>query len=91
MVDGEDHITLSRSLPPTTMMTKANVLLLREPAPSPDTGKDRYEVAFTRGNYTPFSIPVLETVLTNITELASVAEQCDFDGVIMTSSRSCEA
>ncbi|KAK0496486.1 hypothetical protein EDD18DRAFT_1353254 [Armillaria luteobubalina] len=57
------------------MMTKANVLLLREPAPSPDTGKDRYEVAFTRGNYTPFSIPVLETVLTNITELASVAEQ----------------
>ncbi|PBK63412.1 tetrapyrrole biosynthesis, uroporphyrinogen III synthase [Armillaria solidipes] len=30
-------------------------------------------------------------VLTNITELAAVMEQSDFDGVIMTSARSCEA
>ncbi|KAK0496489.1 tetrapyrrole biosynthesis, uroporphyrinogen III synthase [Armillaria luteobubalina] len=73
------------------MLSNANVLLLREPTPSSDGGQDRYEAAFIRGNYTPFSIPVLETVLTNITELASVTEQSDFDGVIMTSSRSCEA
>ncbi|PBK80572.1 hypothetical protein ARMGADRAFT_1092137 [Armillaria gallica] len=32
-----------------------------------------------------------KTVLTNLTELASVTEQTDFDGVIMTSARSCEA
>ncbi|SJL16202.1 uncharacterized protein ARMOST_19721 [Armillaria ostoyae] len=46
---------------------------------------------FATENYTPFSIPVLETVLTNIAELASVTGQSDFDGVIMTSARSCEA
>ncbi|KAK0482410.1 tetrapyrrole biosynthesis, uroporphyrinogen III synthase [Armillaria novae-zelandiae] len=68
-----------------------SVLLLREPTPSSESGEDRYETAFARGNYTSFSIPVLETVLTNLTELASVTEQSDFDGVIMTSARSCEA
>ncbi len=81
----------SRPLPPTTMTSKAKVLLLREPTPSSDSGQDRYEAAFAAAKYTPFSIPVLETVLTNITELASVTEQSDFDGVIMTSARSCEA
>ncbi|KAK0442098.1 tetrapyrrole biosynthesis, uroporphyrinogen III synthase [Armillaria borealis] len=73
------------------MTSKLNVLLLREPTPSSDTGQDRYETAFAAAKYTPFSIPVLETVLTNITELASVTEQSDFDGVIVTSARSCEA
>ncbi len=73
------------------MTSKAKVLLLREPTPSSDSGQDRYEAAFAAAKYTPFSIPVLETVLTNITELASVTEQSDFDGVIMTSARSCEA
>ncbi|KAK0192081.1 hypothetical protein F5146DRAFT_928277 [Armillaria mellea] len=34
---------------------------------------------------------VLETVLANLSEFASVIEQSDFDGVIMTSARSCEA
>ncbi len=73
------------------MTSKANVLLLREPTPSSDTGQDRYKSAFAAANYTPFSIPVLETVLTNIIELASVTKQSDFDGVIMTTARSCEA
>ncbi|KAK0192074.1 tetrapyrrole biosynthesis, uroporphyrinogen III synthase [Armillaria mellea] len=73
------------------MTSKANVLLLREPTPASDSGEDRYEAAFAAAKYTPYSIPVLETVLTNITELASVTEQSDFDGVIMTSARSCEA
>ncbi len=73
------------------MTSKAEVLLLREPTPSSDSGQDRYEAAFTAAKYMPFSIPVLETVLTNITELALITEQSDFDGVIMTSARSSEA
>ncbi len=73
------------------MPFKANVLLLREPTPSSDSIQDRYEAAFAAAKYTPFSIPVLETVLTNITELESVTEQSNFDGVIMTSARSSEA
>ncbi|PBK80575.1 tetrapyrrole biosynthesis, uroporphyrinogen III synthase [Armillaria gallica] len=73
------------------MTSKAKVLLLREPTPSSDSDQDRYEAAFAAAKYTPFSIPVLETVLTNITELASVTKQSDFDGVIVTSARSCEA
>ncbi|KAG7447043.1 tetrapyrrole biosynthesis, uroporphyrinogen III synthase [Guyanagaster necrorhizus] len=73
------------------MTSKANVLLLRESTPSSDSGQDRYEAIFTAANYTPFLIPVLETVLTNINELASVTAQGNFDGVVMTSARSCEA
>ncbi|KAK0449618.1 tetrapyrrole biosynthesis, uroporphyrinogen III synthase [Desarmillaria tabescens] len=73
------------------MTSGVNVLLLREPTPSSDSGQDRYEATFAAAQYTPFSIPVLETVLTNITELASVTAQGDLDGVIMTSARSCEA
>ncbi|PBK70585.1 tetrapyrrole biosynthesis, uroporphyrinogen III synthase [Armillaria solidipes] len=73
------------------MTSKANVLLLRELTLSSGSDQDRYETAFATENYTPFSIPVLETVLTNITELASVTELSDFDGVIVTSARSCEA
>ncbi|KAK0442136.1 hypothetical protein EV421DRAFT_1904313 [Armillaria borealis] len=36
------------------------------------------EAAFAAAKYTLYSIPVLETVLTNITELAAVTEQSDF-------------
>ncbi|PBK80570.1 hypothetical protein ARMGADRAFT_1092135 [Armillaria gallica] len=72
------------------MASKANVVLLREPTPSSDSDQDRYEAAFAAAKYAPFSIPVLETVLTNIAELASATEQSDFDGVIVTSARSCE-
>ncbi len=90
LVNGQGYITLSRPLPPTTMTPKVNVLLLREPTPSSDSDQDRYEAVFAATKYTPFLVPVLETVLTNITELASVTEQSDFDGVIMTSTRSCE-
>ncbi|PBK63369.1 hypothetical protein ARMSODRAFT_1024109 [Armillaria solidipes] len=60
------------------MTSKANVLLLREPTPSSDSGQDHYEAAFAAAKYTLYSIPVLETVLTNITELAAVTEQSDF-------------
>ncbi|SJL18408.1 uncharacterized protein ARMOST_21997 [Armillaria ostoyae] len=59
------------------MTFKANVLLLREPTPSSDSDQDHYEAAFAAAKYTLYSIPVLETVLTNITELAATFEsQC---------------
>ncbi|KAG7443455.1 uncharacterized protein BT62DRAFT_935077 [Guyanagaster necrorhizus] len=73
------------------MTSGANVLLLREPTPSSDSGQDLYGTIFTAASYTPFSIPVIETVLTNINELASVTAQGDFDGVVMISACSCEA
>ncbi|KAK0442171.1 hypothetical protein EV421DRAFT_2019628 [Armillaria borealis] len=45
MVDGQGHITLFRSLPSTTMLSKGNILLLREPTPSSDSGQDRNDAA----------------------------------------------
>ncbi|KAG7441900.1 uncharacterized protein BT62DRAFT_936518 [Guyanagaster necrorhizus] len=72
-------------------MTSRTNVLLREPTPSSDSGQDRYEAIFTAENNMPFSIPVLEVVLTNINELASVTAQGDFDGAVMISARSCEA
>ncbi|KAK0204231.1 hypothetical protein DFS33DRAFT_1384488 [Desarmillaria ectypa] len=73
------------------MTSKLNVLLLRESMPSSDSSQDKYESTFAVAKYTPFSTPALETRPTNITELASVTTQGDFDGVIMTSTHSCEA
>ncbi|KAK0471697.1 hypothetical protein IW261DRAFT_1424940 [Armillaria novae-zelandiae] len=48
-------------------MSNPNVLFIRDPTPSSDCGQDRYEPAFTKRNYAPVSISVLETLLTNIT------------------------
>ncbi|KAG7439138.1 uncharacterized protein BT62DRAFT_936545 [Guyanagaster necrorhizus] len=73
------------------MTSRANILLLREPTPSSDTGQDRNGAIFTAANNTPFLIPVVETVFSNINELTSVTAQGNFDGVVMTSARSCEA
>jgi uroporphyrinogen-III synthase len=70
----------------------ANVLLLR--SPSTDDG-DRYSSAFTSAGYHSVSAPVLETVPTNLDSLKDlvragpIAE--DYDGVIITSARSCGA
>ncbi len=45
MVNGQGHITLSRSLPPTTMLlNKTNILLLRNPTSF--NNRDLYESAF---------------------------------------------
>ncbi|KAF8229417.1 tetrapyrrole biosynthesis, uroporphyrinogen III synthase [Tricholoma matsutake] len=66
----------------------ANVLLLRA---SPTGDEDRYSTAFSAG-YNPVSVPVLETVPTNLTSLKEIVRSGpDYDGVIMTSARSCEA
>jgi uroporphyrinogen-III synthase len=69
------------------MMT--DVLLLR--APGDD---DRYSTAFLERGYNPISVPVLETVSTNLARLKEIVKAGpaleNYDGVIMTSARSCE-
>jgi Uroporphyrinogen-III synthase HemD len=65
----------------------ANVLLLR--APGDD---DRYSTTFASAGYNPVSVPVLETVPTNLDSLKEIVRAGPTaDGVIMTSARSCEA
>ena len=70
----------------------ANVLLLR--APSSD-GVDKYEAAFRNAGYDAVSVPVLETVLVNLEQLADIVDagpsKEELGGVIVTSARSCEA
>ncbi|KAI3612634.1 uroporphyrinogen-iii synthase [Moniliophthora roreri] len=66
-------------------------LLLR--APSQDS-EDKYEARFQASGYTSFSVPVLETVLTNIDELRRIIATgpgIAYHGVIITSGRACEA
>jgi uroporphyrinogen-III synthase len=71
----------------------ANVLLLREPSTDEP---DRYEIAVKKAGYTPLSVPVLETVLTNQDALQRMLRQGPtgnnkINGVIITSARACEA
>ena len=70
----------------------ANVILLR--ATSQDSS-DPYEEAFRNAGYQPMSIPVLETTLTNLDNLASVLRESPstggYTGVVVTSARACEA
>ncbi|KAI0944313.1 hypothetical protein AcW1_002056 [Taiwanofungus camphoratus] len=67
-----------------------NVLLLRTPARN-----DQYESAFQSRGYTAISVPVLETVFRHLDELKKVMqngpEARGYDGVVVTSGRSCEA
>lgn len=70
----------------------AQVLLMREPSTDDD---DRYSTAFASAGYIPLSVPVLETVPTNLASLKKIVRAGpaaeDYDGVVMTSARSCEA
>jgi uroporphyrinogen-III synthase len=70
----------------------ANVLLLRAPTVGDN---DRYSSAFTLAGYHPVSAPVLETVPTNLTSLKEIVRAGptaeNYDGVILTSARSCSA
>lgn len=69
----------------------SNVILLR--APSSDS-PDRYESSFKSLGYHVVSVPVLETVLTHLGELASIVKTGpvtpEYDGVVITSVRACE-
>lgn len=69
-----------------------HVLLLRTPPSNPLT--DEYHSQLSSAGYTPHSISPLDTELQNIDRLAEVISSTnagDFDGVIITSSRSIEA
>ncbi|KAI6026985.1 tetrapyrrole biosynthesis, uroporphyrinogen III synthase [Pisolithus marmoratus] len=73
---------------PSTM----NVLLLRSPT---SDVPDRYEAVFRTHGYSPISVPVLETTLVHLEQLASKIVDGPsihhFTGVIVTSKRSIEA
>ncbi|PCH42904.1 tetrapyrrole biosynthesis uroporphyrinogen III synthase [Wolfiporia cocos MD-104 SS10] len=70
----------------------SRVLLLRTPTAD---GPDRYETAFETRGYRPISVPVLETTYTNLDHLKTkVLEgpgKHGYNGVVITSGRSCEA
>ena len=70
----------------------AQVLLMRGLSTDDE---DRYSTAFASAGYIPLSVPVLETVPTNLSSLQEIVRAGpaseDYDGVIMTSARSCEA
>ncbi|THH21767.1 hypothetical protein EUX98_g8288 [Antrodiella citrinella] len=72
----------------------SNVLLLR--APTQDgSSPDKYEACFASAGYQAVSIPVLETVLVNLSDLNQIVKkgplQKGLGGVIVTSARACEA
>ena len=71
----------------------ANVILLR--SPSQHDSPDPYEETFRSFGYNAFSVPVLETTLTNLHELALLLRQPPsargHSGVIITSARACAA
>ncbi|TRM65701.1 tetrapyrrole biosynthesis, uroporphyrinogen III synthase [Schizophyllum amplum] len=71
-------------------MASLAVLLLRDP----DREKpDRYESAFLRAGHVVTSVAALDTGFVNEDALRCVVQKraSDFDGVIVTSSRACEA
>lgn len=70
----------------------ANVLLLRGPS---QNSSDRYEICLKSSGYNGFSVPVLETVFTNMHDLKRIIRDGpvsqNYGGVIITSGRACEA
>jgi len=86
-MSGEDGPALFALL--TAMV---NVLLLRQPS---EDVADSYEDHFCKAGYHPFSLPALETVHINLDILSDIIRDGlkakGFDGVIITSQRSCEA
>lgn len=71
-------------------MASPNVLLLR--APQSEGSPDHYETVFQSSGYAVSSVPVLETVLTNLPGLRRViGDGSRYASVIITSARACEA
>ena len=66
-----------------------NVLLVRNPS---EGAPDRYHQHLESVGLYPYSVPVLETVYTNLGDLRDTVEgkSSSYGGVIMTSSRSAE-
>ncbi|KAJ7494646.1 tetrapyrrole biosynthesis, uroporphyrinogen III synthase [Mycena galericulata] len=67
-----------------------NVLLLRAPSQHTDS-LDRYESIFTASGYGAFSVPVLETLFTNLETLVDILHHGAHGAVILTSGHACEA
>ena len=75
----------------------STVLLLR--APPEDGSPDKYAAAFTARGLRARSVPVLETVYTNPTQLRALVragpgasdDEEPYTGVIVTSGRACDA
>ena len=69
-----------------------HVLLLRQPS---EDVPDSYEDHFCKAGYHPFSLPILETAHLNLGILSDLVRDGlkvkGFNGVIITSQRSCEA
>ena len=66
-----------------------NVLLVRNPS---EDAPDRYHQHLESIGLHPYSVPVLETIYTNLGDLHKTVEgkSSNYGGVIMTSSRSAE-
>ena len=66
-----------------------NVLLVRNP---PEDTPDRYHQHLQSIGLRPYSVPVLETIYTNLGDLRGIVKvkSSDYGGVVMTSSRSAE-
>ena len=66
-----------------------NVLLVRNPS---EDAPDRYHQHLESVGLHPYSVPVLETVYTNLGDLRDTVggKSSSYGGVIMTSSRSAE-
>ena len=66
-----------------------NVLLVRNP---PEDTPDRYHQHLRSIGLRPHSVPVLETIYTNLGDLRGIVKgkSSDYGGVIMTSSRSAD-
>lgn len=67
-----------------------NALLVRNPS---EDSPDRYHQHLSSIGLHPYSIPVLETIYTNLGDLREIVKgrSSDYGGVIMTSSRSAES
>ncbi|KAJ7475764.1 tetrapyrrole biosynthesis, uroporphyrinogen III synthase [Mycena latifolia] len=69
----------------------SNILFLRAPSQDP-ASPDRYEGIFDTSGYRSLSVPVLETVFTNIASLTDIVRHdVQHGAVIITSGRACEA
>lgn len=72
-----------------TLVSPMNVLLVRNPS---EDAPDRYHQHLQSIGLHPHSVPVLETVFTNLGDLYGMVEgkSPTYGGVIMTSSRAAE-
>jgi uroporphyrinogen-III synthase len=86
---GLDNFTCSLTYLPEVMAN--NILLLR--APTDKLEEDEYHIQLSSHGYSPHSISPLDTQLQNIDHLTRIISSTteNFDGVIITSSRSIEA